>query len=83
MTLSEYLKKNKMSGRAFAQLVGSTYTTINLIRIYHRTPTLELAIKIVTETDGDVSYFELLSPKKRDELREFIGMPKLYEKEGD
>lgn len=63
MKLKTYLKRRKMTLRAFAKKVGITSSAIHYYVTGQRTPQLGIALDIVKATDGEVTLRDLLDGK--------------------
>lgn len=62
MDLSYYLWKNKISQVKFSKQIGLSKTNLSGLVTKKNSPSLVTAIKIHRETDGQVSYSEMLRP---------------------
>ncbi len=73
MKLKTYMKRKKLTLRAFAAQIGNRGITAQALHNYvtgKRVPTLGIALDIVKATGGDVSLRELLDGKtEQDEKR--------------
>ena len=63
MKLKTYLKRRKLTLKAFAKKVGITPQAIHYYVTGQRTPQLGIAMDIVRATDGEVSLRDLLDGK--------------------
>jgi len=65
MDLDEYLWRNKMSQRVFAEKVDVNSVTIFNLKNFKVIPNLLTAMKIFKFTDGQVTFHEMVSPVER------------------
>ncbi len=61
MTLEQYLRQERISQAWFAKQVGTTEATISRIRRKLVMPKLDLAIRIVEESQDQITLKELLA----------------------
>ncbi len=68
MTLDTYLQKRHISDSGFARQLKVDRSYIGKLRRFESTPSFDLTIKILLETNGEVGFFDYLSPEKKANL---------------
>ena len=63
MKLKTYLKRRKLTAKAFAKQIGITRQAVHYYVTGQRTPQLGIAIDIVKATNGEVTLRDLLDGK--------------------
>ncbi len=66
MTLADYLVSKGLKPASFARQVGVAASTVTRILDGSRRPTLDVAVKIVRATSGEVSFEELAAVAKNE-----------------
>ena len=69
MHLREFLKQNSFSERQFAKKIGVSQQHLNFILRGLRTPSLELARRIIEATEGKVNIGDLSNPEAPTRLK--------------
>ena len=66
MKLREYLKKSNLTHKEFAKRVGVTQPQITRVANFLKTPSVNLIEKIYLETNGEVTYEDLIRKSSLD-----------------
>jgi len=76
LELGYYLRKNKISQKAFCEKIKIAPHTLNLLIRKKNSPTLLTALKIHFETNGKVSLSKLLKPAEQEILSKMYDVTK-------
>lgn len=72
MDIDEYLWRNRRTVRDFAIKLGITENSVLKYKHKRGAPKLLIALKIVKESNGQITIEELLPPKELEELKKWV-----------